>query len=85
MGKARNLNGLVREFCTYYTFWGASSVDNEFGDNDEGCCYWLLRSPGMSQNMMAFVNPDGSLELFGGSVDAPLGAIRPALRIICNQ
>ena len=25
VGKARNLNGLVREFCTYYTFWGASS------------------------------------------------------------
>ena len=70
---------------TEYAIEEGVFIDNEFGDNDEGCCYWLLRSPGMSQNMMAFVNPDGSLELFGGSVDAPLGAIRPALRIICNQ
>lgn len=70
---------------TEYAIEEGVLIDNEFGDNDEGCCFWLLRSPGMSQNLATFVNPDGSLEFFGGDVEAPLGAIRPALRIICNQ
>ena len=53
-----------------------------FVDND--CCYWWLRSPGIGQNCATGVLTGGALYLSGGSVNIDLGAVRPALRIICN-
>ena len=46
-------------------------------------CYWWLRSPGHNQRA-AHVYTHGTLNLDGGSVNNGRGAVRPALRIICN-
>ena len=53
-------------------------------DSENNCCYWWLRSPGISQIDVARVQTDGSLNLIGSSVDDDGIAVRPALRIICN-
>ena len=49
------------------------------------CCYWWLRSPGGDQLDAADVCTDGALDLFGRNVYGGNFAVRPALRIICNQ
>ena len=48
------------------------------------CCYWWLRSPGDHQYYATIVGADGALDLYGHDVDDD-DAVRPALRIICNQ
>ena len=49
------------------------------------CCYWWLRSPGDFQYCAAFVGTGGALNLRGYSANYGSSAVRPALRIICNQ
>ncbi len=49
------------------------------------CCYWWLRSPGGDQSNAADVDSDGALDLCGYIVNNDFHAVRPALRIICNQ
>ena len=48
------------------------------------CCFWWLRSPGHNQDDATIVNTFGALNLFGCRVYYDRGAVRPALRIICN-
>ena len=58
-------------------------ADNFFIFND--CCFWWLRSPGYDQFNAAYVYyTSGSLDLSGNLVNYEHGAVRPALRIICN-
>ena len=56
---------------------GASSHGND-------CCFWWLRSPGLDQHYATYVLTFGALGLLGYNVDGVHGAVRPALRIICN-
>ena len=53
--------------------------------DSNGCCYWWLRSPGLNQYGASGINADGALFLRGYHVDGGIGAVRPALRVICNQ
>ena len=53
-----------------------------YDEND--CCYWWLRSPGLSQFSAARVDTGGALLLGGSLVYNGRSAVRPALRIICN-
>lgn len=58
---------------------------NQGASGYNGCCYWLLRSPGQSQRFVACVSLDGSLRLNNyDGVNGGSDAVRPALRIICN-
>ena len=52
---------------------------------DNGCCYWWLRSPGNAQESATVVCADGSLRLGGNSINYVTGAVRPALKIICDE
>ena len=52
---------------------------------DNGCCLWWLRSPGGVQKSAAIVCADGSLRLGGNSINYVASAVRPALRIICDE
>ena len=51
---------------------------------NNGCCFWWLRSPGSRRINAAHVYADGALSLYGNYVPDVDGAVRPALRIICN-
>ena len=53
------------------------------GYND--CCYWWLRSPGISLNDAACVRTDGAFNLGGSYVSFGNDAVRPALRIIFDE
>ena len=48
------------------------------------CCSWWLRSPGYIQRDATSVDAGGALDLRGDPVCKRNGAVRPALRIICN-
>ncbi len=50
------------------------------GTNDDGYCWWCLRSPGSGSALPAKVKDDGSLHSFGSFVDDD-EAVRPALWI----
>ena len=50
----------------------------------DDCCFWWLRSPGSHQGNATDVNMGGALDLRGDLVSGGGGAVRPALRIICN-
>ena len=48
-------------------------------------CFWWLRSPGRNQDNAAYVEAGGSLYLYGCDINYVSLAVRPALRIICNE
>ena len=50
-------------------------------DNDNGNCWWWLRSPGTGSRLAAFVSYDGSLIFYGYWVNGSVDAVRPSLRI----
>ena len=58
-------------------------------DNSNDCCCWWLRSPGCLQSLATIVSSDvaldGALDLGGDIVNIDDYAVRPTLRIICNQ
>ena len=49
--------------------------------NDNGYCYWWLRSPGNYQRSAVIVNSNGALDLHGDIVHDGKYIVRPALRI----
>ena len=50
-----------------------------------GCCIWWLRSPGNFQDRATNVYADGTVSLYGNYVYSGDRAVRPALRIICDE
>ena len=46
-----------------------------------GCCWWWLRSPGISLSDAASVNSDGSIDYDDGTVNASTCAVRPVIWI----
>ena len=52
--------------------------------DDNGNCWWLLRTPGQFQNRFANVNCDGDVREFGDRVINSRNAVRPALWINLN-
>ena len=52
-----------------------------YKNEDTGCCWWWLRSPGLNSNSAAIVLSDGSVHLGGDDVSDGSGCIRPALWI----
>ncbi|WP_406043852.1 DUF6273 domain-containing protein [Succinimonas sp.] len=50
----------------------------------EGCCWWWLRSPGITPCDVAIVGTDGELHVGGDYLYRVFYAVRPALRLICN-
>ena len=52
--------------------------------SDSGNCRWLLRSPGDTQDIAAYVNCDGDVREFGDRVINSRNAVRPALWINLN-
>ncbi|WP_353806197.1 DUF6273 domain-containing protein [Ruminobacter sp.] len=75
---SRNINKSRKCKTTAYARQQGAYVSND-------CCYWWLRSPGGDQLDAADVCTDGALDLFGRNVYGGNFAVRPALRIICNQ
>lgn len=49
-----------------------------------GCCWWWLRSPGISLSDAASVNSDGRIDYDDGAVNSSTGAVRPAIWIQKN-
>ncbi len=50
-----------------------------YKDEDNGACYWWLRSPGIDSDNAAVVSPDGYVSSDGNGVDFSDNAVRPAL------
>ena len=48
---------------------------------DEGYCWWWLRSPGFDQRCAADVYSDGNVVEFGNYVSSDINAVRPAIWI----
>lgn len=60
----------------------AYAVSNgAFEDNDTGCCWYWLRSPGSRARYAARVRSIGAVTFSGSNVFLANGAVRPALRI----
>ena len=53
-------------------------------DDNNGCCYWWLRSPGYYRINASYVRADGALCPVGYRVYHVSNAVRPALRLIWN-
>ncbi len=49
--------------------------------NNHSCCYWWLRSRGLSDSRAACVRADVGVSDYGGSVCSGLIAVRPAFKI----
>ena len=59
----------------------AYAVDRGADENENGNCFWWLRSPGKYQDYAAYVRNDGSISYYGCGVDGSIVAVRPALWI----
>ena len=55
--------------------------NNAFVSSSDGGCWWLLRTPGETGNMVVSTNTDGSLDYDGGKVNSSRGVVRPAMWI----
>lgn len=56
-------------------------ANGAYVDDDNGNCWWWLRSPGAYQNDAAYVDHDGSVVCYGNYVDNDYVCVRPALWI----
>ena len=52
---------------------------NSLNSSEKAAWWWWLRSPGIRDNLAAYVYNDGYLYLFGGNVISAEGGVRPAL------
>ncbi len=58
------------------------AVKNDvYFDDDNGCCFWWLRSCGANGSRAAFVLADGRIDIFGYHVLSGINAVRPALKL----
>lgn len=53
-------------------------------NDDNGNCWWWLRSSGISQSFASFVDDDGEISSYGGSILVEINAICPAFWIDLN-
>ena len=56
-------------------------ANGAYVDSDTGNCWWWLRSPGFNASYASFVDDDGAVSGYGGTVLIDVNAIRPALWI----
>ena len=62
----------------------AYAVSNGVNKDENGNCYWWLRSPGFNQYNAALVSIDGSIGEYGHGARYVHNAVRPALWIDLN-
>ena len=54
-------------------------ANGAYVNGDTGNCWWWLRSPGFNPSYASFVDDDGAVSSYGGTVLININAIRPAL------